>query len=461
MVDVAPLSPLRYDLRRFPAGLGGLVAPPYDVVGPEERARLAASPYNIVHLDLPEASSADASKYEAAARLLRQWQAEDALVRDQEPAFYTYEQTFRPPGGATSITRRGFLAAVRLSPFHERKVLPHERTLAGPKLDRLELYRATRACLSPGFMLYGDPAQRLSGPLETAEHLAQFTTPDGIHHALGKVVARDAIQAIQAHVADGTLLIADGHHRYETAVAYRDEVDAAHPDAPADAEHKYTLAFLVNGDDPHLAVFPTHRMVHSLPQGNGVQVRDGYPQVDFDALLTGAAAYFDVVPLTSGAPADTVLREIGSRGRTRPTFALAGPDGRVAALTLRADARLDSHSLIGREPAVLRNKDVVLLHVLVFQELLGISAEAQAAKTNLLYPQDAAAALKMLRAAGEASGTRPQLLALMNPTPVAHVRDVAEAGCVMPQKSTFFFPKVVTGLCIHTLDPRRTVPSVG
>lgn len=436
MADIAPLTPLRYDLGKFAAGLGSVVAPPYDVIDDAKRAELAArDAHNIVHVDLPLGEGDQ--KYENAGRLLRSWIEQGVLVRDGEPAFYRYDQTFTPPGGGKARTRRGFLALVRAVPFSERAVLPHERTLSGPKEDRLKLSRATGAALSPGFFLYRDPGGTLDPALETGTLLAEFATPDGVHHAIAKVTARDALHAIVARVAQSQLLIADGHHRYETAVRYAEEVSALHPDAPARAEHRWTMALLANGDDPNLVVFPTHRHVHSLPS------------FEWNAMIEGAKQIFDVRHLADGAPASSIIKEL--EGAKTPSFAAASPGGQVAILALKPSVDLASHPTLGARPAVLRKTDVAILHHGVLEHLLGITPQAQAAKTNIWYPQDAVAALAELR------GGKGQVLFLMNATPVAQVREVAEAGEVMPQKSTFFYPKVLTGLAIHTLDPTRTV----
>lgn len=466
MAEIAPLTPLRYDLQRLVqkgTGLGSVVAPPYDVISAKDRAELCArDPHNVVRLILPEAEGREGegdpdAKYRHAARLFTQWRDQGVLVRDNEPAFYRYDQTFLPPGAVTgpsgaassrAITRRGFLALVRLAPFADRVVLPHERTLSGPKEDRLKLFRATGTNLSPGFMLYRDSQGELDGPLETGHVLADFNTPDGVHHVLAKVTARDALRAIVAKVAQSTLLIADGHHRYETAVRYRDEMDrAATSPLPARAEHRYFMTFLVNGDDPNLVVFPTHRHVHSLPRAS------------FDELLDGARATFEVELLPPGVPADVIEGSlVAGRSRLgedeskrRPTFAVCAPDGRVAKLTLRSDVSLAGHPTLSQRPEVLRRTDVAVLHDAVLEHLLGITKEAQAEKTNLWYPQDLAGTLVELR------GGKGQFLFVMNPTPVHQVRSVAEAGEVMPQKSTFFFPKVLTGLAIHTLRPSEHV----
>src|SRR5580692_6192915 len=241
MAEIAPLTPLRYDLGRLPHGLASVVAPPYDVISPDQRAELAAKdPHNVVRLILPD-GEADA-KYAHAAELLAAWRAENVLVRDPEPAFYRYDQSFLPPAGAgKAITRRGFLALVRLEPLSAGIVLPHERTLTGPKEDRLKLFRATRTNLSPGFMLYRDPKGELDGPLSSAQPIAEFSTADGVHHALAKVTADDAVAAIVEGISESTLLIADGHHRYEIAVRYADETSELFPQAGPRASHRYFM----------------------------------------------------------------------------------------------------------------------------------------------------------------------------------------------------------------------------
>jgi uncharacterized protein (DUF1015 family) len=445
MAEIAPLTALRYDLARLKGGLGSVVAPPYDVISPDERTVLAArDPHNVVRLILPEGEG-DA-RYANAGDLFARWRKEGALVRDEEPGFYRYDQTFLPPGstGVPPIRRRGFLALVRVVPFADRVVLPHERTLSGPKEDRLKLFRATRANLSPGFMLYRDAKGELNAPLDAAEPLAEFSTADGVTHLLSKVSSRDAIRAIVAGVARSTLLIADGHHRYETALRYSKEVADAAGTAGANdrGEYRYFMTFLANGDDPKLVVFPTHRHVHSLPS------------FSFDDLVARARSVFAVEELTRDASVGDILERLRIAGQKAPSIAAASGDGRVVLLTLRGDADLDSHPTLSKKPAVLRRTDVTILHAGILEGLLGITPEAQAAKTNLWYPQDAT------RSMGELRGGRGQALFLLNATPVAQVREVAEAGEVMPQKSTFFYPKVATGLAIHTLEAARSVASV-
>ncbi len=453
MAEIAPLTPLRYDLARLASedgGLAAVVAPPYDVIDAAQRAELAARhPNNVVKLILPDGEG-DA-KYGRAADLLMSWRTEGALVRDDVPAFYRYDQTFTAPGssgGASGkrITRRGFLGLVKLVDLDQGIVLPHERTLSGPKEDRLKLFRATRTNLSPGFMLYRDPARALDSALAHASDLTAFDTADGIHHALAKITDPEAMRAIVAGVGKSSLLIADGHHRYETALRYSKEAGEAAKlgaanDPVAKGEHLYFMVFFANGDDPNLVVFPTHRHIHSLAS------------FDFNELGKGASMLFDVTPLPGGASAEVLTAELARAAQRSPSLVACSGDGRATLFTLKRDADLASHPVLGKRPEPLRRTDVALLHMGLLEPVLGITPEAQAAKTNIYYPQDGAAALRELR-----SG-KGQVLFLMNATPVGQVREVAEAGEVMPQKSTFFHPKVLTGLCIHTLEPDRAVAS--
>jgi uncharacterized protein (DUF1015 family) len=440
MAEISPFTPLRYDLSRLKSagGLAKVVAPPYDVIDAAQRAELAARhPHNVVKLILPEGEG-DA-KYQHAKELFTAWRAEGVLARDEDPAFYRYDQTFTPPGGGAARTRRGFLGLVKLVPLDKGIVLPHERTLSGPKEDRLKLFRATRTNLSPGFMLYRDPKKTLDAPLATAQTIAELETTDGVKHHLAKVSDRDALRAIVEGVAPSSLLIADGHHRYETALRYSQEATSSGASRP---EHHYFMVFFANGDDPDLVVFPTHRFVHSLAR------------FDFEEATKGASALFDVKPLPPGASAEVYTAALGEAGAKAPSLVICAGDGRASLLTLKPSADLAGHPILGKKVEALRKTDVALLHMGILEPVLGITPEMQAAKSNIWYPQDAAASVKDLR------GGKGQCLFLMNGTPVAEVREVAEAGEVMPQKSTFFYPKVLTGLAIHTLEPDRTVPSI-
>ena len=380
------------------------------------------------------------AKYTHAAKLFAAWRAEGVLVRDAEPGFFLYEQTFTEPGSDKKATRRGFLGLVKLATYAEKKVLPHERTLSGPKEDRYKLFMATKTNLSPGFMLYADPKKELDAALATAKTLATFETPDGIVHTLGKVSDPVAIAKIAEGASRAPLLIADGHHRYETALRVRDEIEAKlvaegkapPPDAPPSiAPHRYFMVFFANGDDPGLRVYPTHRHLHDVP---------GFA---FDSMIEKAKELFDVTALEGAA--DDYLAAL--KKEKRPAFVACAPDGRAMLLGLKKDADLAKHPIVGSQVKALRESDVAVLHGVLLEGIVGVTKEAQAAKTNLWYPQDARQAISDLKA-GKGSA-----LFLMNATPPQVVREIAEAGEVMPQKSTFFYPKVATGLTIHLLEP--------
>jgi uncharacterized protein (DUF1015 family) len=437
MADVAPLKPLRYE----PGLLPLVTAPPYDVILGDERATLAArEARNVVHLILPEGDGD--SKYGNAAEKLRALIDGGALRRDEEAAFYRYDQSFVPPGGGGRITRTGFLGLVRLVPFSDRVVLPHERTLSGPKEDRLKLFRATRTNLSPGFMLYRDPERVLDGALARGTELARFVTqaatePSPVENVLSKIADPEAIRAIVDHLGKGTLLIADGHHRYETALHYSREIESKGTTDPR-AEHKWFMVFFANEDDPGLHVFPTHRLVHGL---DGFRLEDLLAKIG-DAFETRVLGQVD---------AAQCARTLADAGRQGPSLVAVDRNGHAHLLTLRKDFDLAAHPALGARPKALRTTDVAILHSVVIEQALGISEEAQAKQTNLAYLKDAHDAIRRVRA-GEGD-----VLFLMNATPVAQVRAVAEEGEVMPQKSTYFYPKVLTGLAIHTLDPSRRV----
>jgi uncharacterized protein (DUF1015 family) len=428
MAHIAPMRPLHY----APALLPKVVAPPYDVIDDAMRAKLAAKhEHNVVHIDLPQGQGD--GKYAWAREQFEAWQKASVLVRDDAPAFWRYAQTFVPPGGGDLVTRKGFLSLVRAVPFSDRVVLPHERTLKGPKLDRMKLSRATQATLSPQFMLYSDPERALDTALDSGAPFADFVTDDGIRQQLWRVTEPTAIRHIVDFMRDRTLLIADGHHRYETSVAISEELEAAARRqglATTDqSEHRYTFAFLANGDDPSLMVFPTHRLVHSLPT------------FDWLGFLRHLEPWFDVTSF------DGSVSELRSRlaGAGALAIGAVGKGNRAALLLLKQGVELASHPVLGKRPSVLRETSVALLHDMILEDCLGISPEAQALKTNLRYLQEPTAGLSAL------DRDEGQVLFLMNGTPLSVVRQVAEAGEVMPQKSTFFYPKVITGLCFHTL----------
>ena len=418
MAEIKPLTALHYDLER--AGpLQELIAPPYDVIDPEERERLAArSPYNVVHLDLPVGNGSD--PYEQAAQTLERWRDEGAVVLDTTTAIWALTQEFTDPTGARR-TRSGFLTAVRVEDYGEGRIRPHERTHPGPREDRLRLTRATRANLSPIFALYDDPRGISWG--ELAAHtvgppFGQATGDDGTVNRVWRVEHEEALDAVELALQGTELLIADGHHRYETARVYADEVGGEGP-------HRWVLMCLVALQDPGLALYPTHRLVRGVdPEGLANAIRR-----DFDIEEISRK---DLVP---GAP---------------------GPDGRIVMgymdshfkrafrLTLK-DPAIADRVLEGRsEP--YRRLDTALLEALILRAALGMTDDDIAHLEGLGYARDYDEAVALVL-----DGTY-DVGFFMGPVDVGHVRAVAAAGENMPAKSTFFAPKVPTGLVFNPLS---------
>jgi uncharacterized protein (DUF1015 family) len=432
MAEIAPFSALRFDLTRFPDA-ARLVAPPYDVIGEAERAALEQRhDRNIVRLDLPRGEG-DA-KYAHAAAELERWLADGTLRSDPQPAIYRYEQTFTYPAGGRSYVRKGFIALLKLSPFSDRVVLPHEHTLSGPKVDRQKLIRATRAHFSQVFTLYRDPAgaaEAAFAPVDASPPDVDTTTPDGCRHRLWVVSRPDIIRAVAAVMAPKQVMIADGHHRYETMVGLRDELRPASA-APGASLADWGPIFFARAEDPGLLVLPTHRLVKNLAD----DVLDG--------LAARAGSIFE---LSEGS--ETTVAAIEARlareGERRVTFAFrrAGRPG-TSWLGLRKDADL---SPLG--PPALQGLDVTVLHGLLLGPLLGIDKAAMAKQSFLAYTHDTAEALAKV-GQGEVQGAF-----LMNATKTDQVLDACEAGFVLPQKSTYFQPKLATGLVMSRIEPER------
>ncbi|HLM85235.1 MAG TPA: DUF1015 domain-containing protein [Solirubrobacteraceae bacterium] len=417
MADVQPLRAIHYD----PTVVGPLVdvvAPPYDVIDANQRAALLArSPFNVVAVDLPQG---EPDPYTAAHELFESWQREGALVRDGEPALWAHTQDYTGPDGRARI-RRGFFCRVRIEDYGPGRVRPHERTHPGPKEDRLRLTRATRANVSPIFSLYSDPGQaawRALAPATEQPPWAQIADADGTVHRLWRAADPEAIATVRAATRDAELLIADGHHRYETMHAYAQEVGG-------EGDHRYILMCLVALEDPGLTVFPTHRLIGGLDDERRANLEQAL-QRDFEIVEVPIE---DIAPTPGEGPLQ--LGYIDNR------------DGRALRLTLKDQAIADA-ALPGYSQAY-RQLDTGVLEALVLKDALGYSDEDIAHFNGLFYARDTEEALSMVR-----SG-RFDAAFLMRPTPVGQVRDVAAAGENMPPKSTYFFPKLLTGLLFNPL----------
>jgi uncharacterized protein (DUF1015 family) len=425
MADVQPLRALHYDTS-VAGALADVTAPPYDVIDREQRAELLArSPLNIVAIDLPQSEGeSDRDPYEAAEDLLESWQLQGVMVRDEQPAIWAHSQEYAGPDGRT-LTRRGFFCRVRIEEYGPGRVRPHERTHPGPKEDRLRLTRATRTNISPIFALYSDPAQAAWDALAAAterEPWGEVTDADGTIHRLWRETDPGAIAAVQSAASGSELLIADGHHRYETMQAYAREMGG-------EGDHDYILMCLVALEDPGLTVFPTHRLIGGLDD----QRRHALAQALERNFVTAEVPVEQIDPPWQDAHTRTPL-QLGY---------IDHHDGRALRLTLK-DQTIADEALPGRSQAY-RQLDTGVLEALLLKGPLGLSDDDISHLRGLFYARSTEEALALVR-----DGTYDAAF-FMRPTPVDQVRDIAAAGENMPPKSTFFYPKLLTGLLLNPL----------
>jgi uncharacterized protein (DUF1015 family) len=412
MAEVKPLKALHYNLGAVPS-LGDVTAPPYDVIDAAQRAALVArSPFNVVEIDLPEAPGGG-DPYEHADETLEAWTLEGVLMADREPVIWALLQEYSTPNEGR-LTRRGLLARVRVTDYGPGLVRPHERTQPGPKEDRLRLTRATRHNLSPIFSLHPGSVWDHIEPHLAGEPWGEVTDDDGTIHRVWRIGDPAVHDAIASGLSDAELLIADGHHRYETARIYADEIGG-------DGPHRYTLMCLVSLDDPGLTIFGTHRLIKGF---------------DRERLERGIREHFEVEEVAerdvdpAGAEGDGVFGLVDSNRRLR--------------LRLRDTMAIDA--AVPDRSTAYRRLDAVILEELVLKGALGMSDEDVAAKRGLAYAKSVDEARTLV---GDGSYDAAFLL---RPTPVDQVREVAEAGETMPPKSTFFFPKLLTGIVFNPLS---------
>jgi uncharacterized protein (DUF1015 family) len=430
MAEVRGVRGVRYDPARV-GDVGQVIAPPYDVVSPAEQAALAARhPANIIRVELPpsEPGEPPLARYARAAATLRGWLADGTLRAEARPAVYVHDHTFSH--GGRRLTRRGLFAGVRLAPWSAGQVLPHEHTLPTPKADRLNLYRATRAQVSPIFALYEDPGGEIASVLQwtaTARPAVETTDPSGDEHRLWVLSEPALLDELADLFAGRPLFIADGHHRYETGLAYRDERLAADPAAGPDAPFRFALLCLSDVADPGLVILPTHRLIVGPPP-EAARVEAALRQV------------FHVEPLPADIATPALLARLAER-QAAHAFGWVTAEG-VALLTLKDESFLAEWMPAGHA-AAWRTLDVAILQVLLLERALGI--DAATLEGRVAYTRDAGEARAAV-AAGQA-----HLALLLNPTDLTGLLAVARAGDQMPQKSTYFYPKVPTGLVLHDM----------
>lgn len=449
MADVAPLKGLLYNPEKINA-LGKVMAPPYDVISSEMQDSLYERHlYNVVRLILGKTSPEDkpgSDRYSRAAEDLKEWVEEGVLKQDDRPAIYYYAQDYTLSDGTTH-TRKGFIARVKLEELGKGSIHPHEKTLSGPKADRLSLMKMMKSNLSCIFSIYpeteGTPAdKRATSILEAAtkgvEPIVKATGDDGVDNMLWRVVDEEVIEGVVTEMKDKSLFIADGHHRYDTAVNYRDYMRKETGKDSGDEDFDYVLMYFASMEDEGLDILPTHRVVHSIEDFNSA------------VFIASLSKYFSVEVITYNDSTKAKAREDflkklseGVGGPTRLGLHIRGANSLIL-LTLK-DVSVMDEFFAPDIPEVYKTLDVSVLHSLVLNKVLGITQEAQEKQTNLLYVKGNKEIFESVNKGDN------QMIFIMNPTSMEEVRDVSLAGQLMPQKSTYFYPKILSGLIFNLL----------
>ncbi|MBU2490030.1 MAG: DUF1015 domain-containing protein [Proteobacteria bacterium] len=439
MASIRPFHGILYDSEKIP-DLSLVATPPYDVISPEMREDYyRRHENNIIRLILGKGCEGDTDQdnpHTRAGAYLSRWLTEGVLARDPEPALYLTSQTFDLEG--RPVTRLGLLAAVRLSPFEEGVIRPHEKTFSKVKSERLALMRQTRVNDSPVFALCPDPDQDLFAFYEAraaGEPDRVFTDDTGQVHRMWRLGSPEDASLAASLFADRCLVIADGHHRYETALNFMRETEAREGSLPEDHPARFVMIYLCSMADPGLVILPAHRMVHRLPQGAA------------DRFFEQAGEFFDLRVLPEKADSKEAAREITRAlavEKDRVSMA-AVFSGRAPVVLTVKDGVMDR--LYGDElPGPVRGLDVTVLARLVFMDLLSLTAGDLDDATLMHYTVQAPELVEKIRSGVHEAGF------VLNPTGIQDVRQVAEAGFTMPRKSTYFFPKAITGLAMKGLE---------
>jgi uncharacterized protein (DUF1015 family) len=430
---VAETRPFR-GLHYASADLSSLICPPYDVISSEEQRRLyARSPFNVVRLEYGETQPDDTSsrnRYTRAATTLREWTESGVLIRDELPSFYVYDQEFTHEG--RPLVRRALPARVRLHDWDDGPIRPHEHTLNQPKEDRLQLLRACRLNISPILALYRDDGAQARDAVEKAQQTAPLLATAAVNdesHRVHAVSEEAAVDSLKQILKERTFYVIDGHHRYETALAYLKERRAQAASWTGEEPENFVLMALVARDDPGLVVLPTHRLLKNVA-----------PPDDFVALLE---RYFTVEPVAGvGWPA--LESRLADASREAVALAVATNEGQRLILRAR-DEREVALAMPPDSPASWRSLDAAVLQEVVLRRILGLDQQGAAADGSLAFNHDGDEALRLVESAA------CSLAFLLHPTPIERVLDAADTGERMPQKSTYFHPKLPAGLVMNPL----------
>jgi uncharacterized protein (DUF1015 family) len=443
MAEIFPFRAWRYDPKRV--RLADVLTQPYDKITPEmQQSFLAASPYNFIRVEKGAAEPGDGegnNVYTRARATLEEWIRDNVIARDAEPAIYPYFQQYTVPGTRHRRTRKGFIALGRLEDYDAKVIFRHERTLPAPRADRLELLRHTRTQTGLLFLVYSDPertSDRILAEAAERDPIAELTDENGVEHRLWALADGEKVAALAALLGPKPLMIADGHHRYETALTFRDECRREGGRAAPDTPCEKAMMALFNTESEGLTILPTHRLI------------SGVPAFDFRQFRRRIEPFFEWYgyPFSGIEERETALAEfrhdLEGRGRTRRAIGAYAGGGAFYLFLLRGGVDLE-RTLPGVDAEALQ-LDVVLLHRLMIERGLGVTQEQVSAESRVGYEREFEAAL------GAVDSGSAQMTLLLNPPHIRQITAAAFAGCVLPEKSTDFYPKLLSGLALYRLD---------
>ncbi len=448
MANISPFKGILYNNDKI-KDIKAVVAPPYDVISPKEQENLyKIHKNNVVRLILgkeEDEDTPDNNRYTRANDFFESWQRDGILIKDAYPSIYVYAQEYYlgESEGFEKKMRIGFISLSKLEDFGEGGIHPHENTLAKPKEDRLRLIKSCNANFSPIFGLFSDPSKRIDSILKDAMRqppLYDLADDAGVRHTLWAIRENRAIQIITGQMSDKQIFIADGHHRYETAINYRNEMRKKTPNFTGDEPFNHVMMYFTNTNSEGLSILPIHRIVNNLK--------------DFDKkkIVDEARFFFDIESFTFNEYEEKNVRqrlfsEMKNRGENGHIFGMYLGDNEYLLLTLKGEGQVARGK--GQEknmPSPLKTLDVTILHTLFIEKALGISEESLSEQKNITYTINEIEAVKGVREG------KYQLALFLNPTKIEEVQAVAAAGEKMPQKSTFFYPKLITGLVMNKLE---------
>ncbi|MCX7717015.1 MAG: DUF1015 domain-containing protein [Candidatus Sumerlaeaceae bacterium] len=455
MADILPFIGTRYNSQLI-GNLSCVLAPPYDVISPEMQDELyARHENNVVRLILGKDEAGDdnfSNKYVRAANTLKAWRSDGILIEDEKPAIYCYEQEFKMPSGEIK-RRRGFFALVKLEDYASGRIRAHEQTFAGPKADRLKLLRATHANLSAIFVIFNDPKNEVMSMVSermTDKPWEEVTDDDGVIHRLWVVQKRDFLVRLREAMQSRQLFIADGHHRYETAINFRNEMREATGRRDGNQPFDYMMMYLTNAEQDGLVILPTHRVLS----------RSFMSDINMKEVIAELKENFDLKddkvdlakPDTDGRK---VIETVEKLGKKSMAFGMVSADGKVKYLTLKKGVSpvdlVDDDEL--QEP--VKRLDVTVLHHYILNHVFVGNPEFELEEDECFYVRDVKRVFDLLKS------RKAGLAFIMNATPMDQVTEIVKAGIKMPHKSTYFHPKIISGLVIRNMDCEMKKPASG